>query len=171
MRAKRAFDGRKLEKRDDDACFSHALAFLLGLPSDKVPIFHRANDKGGQALLERAAAWCAERGLALILHPVPDRADVLDQVNAINGGRPFLLMGLSGDNAEGHDKRNGQPIGHTVVVHGRRVVCDPGELGLAGPGPAGHYWVGLVENLPPLAPSPRPTLPTPGDLLGVRHRA
>lgn len=140
------WDGRQGTARDHDACFSHCLAYLLGLPSIEVPNFTLlSQDTSTPGRIDTLArAWCAERGLFLISLPSHAPLDQLvTSLKDLNPGVPYILGGTSADE---------DPCPHAMVMCEGKVLCDPGGYGINAPLADGNFWVIYMGGVrwPPL---------------------
>jgi hypothetical protein len=132
------WDGRRATARDRDGCFAHCLAYLLGLRSIEVPNFRQRDGNPGA----HAQAWCASRGLYLISLPSSAPFELLlTNLEKLNPSLPFMLTGQA----------KTESSEHAVVCCVGKIVCDPGENGISGPGPDGNFWIHYVGAAIPKA--------------------
>jgi hypothetical protein len=138
-----SWDGRPGAERDRDGCFSHCVAFLLGMPTMDVPNFAQtAPGPSMGEMLAEARVWCADRGYTLIAmpshHPLEE---VCNGVQTLNPGIPYILAGLSADE---------DPANHAIVYCDGKTLCAPGSIGIDGPCDDGNYWCVFLGAKPSL---------------------
>lgn len=122
-----------MTRTEGDCCLSAALASLLDLPLEDVPVL-RVGDLKQQVAAVRS--WLRPRGLTLLVFPHAPPADlaaVLAVHRELHPDLHFILLGGCDDT----------PENHTVICHNGEIVHDPSPRKWGVPRPdavSGAYW-------------------------------
>ena len=128
-------------------CFRHAIAALLDLDINEVPMFDMGlsipdRTKRRHAQMAETREWLAERGKTVYWAPIPAQnlAQALAYVNYYNPGMRYAIYGATA----------WKGLNHTVCCKGDAVEFSPGVgVDILGPAqPEGtHYHVWIVTDL------------------------